>query len=162
MASVESCKKAEPLLALKRYIVQVSVRMNRLSEASGGFRAPDRCRVPCFNESLVASIKLLLPDSEVLRQTAALYSALSDPTRLRILVALSFGELCVCDVAHVLGMSVAATSHQLRFLKNLAVVRNRTDGKMSYYSLPEDTPLKAEIERSLSRHGLAESVEAKT
>lgn len=118
------------------------------------------CAVPCFNEELVASIKLLLPDSEEVRATATLYSALADPTRLRVLIALTFGELCVCDVAHVLGLSVAAASHQLRFLRNLGVVSHRTDGKMAYYSIPESTPLKVEIERALLLYGLAENSEA--
>lgn len=119
------------------------------------------CSVPCFNEELVASIKLLLPDSEEVRNTAALYSALADPTRLRVLLALTFGELCVCDVAHVLGLSVAAASHQLRFLRNLGVVSHRSDGKMAYYSIPESTPLRAEIGRALSLHGLSEPSEVR-
>lgn len=119
------------------------------------------CAVPCFNEELVASIKLLLPEAAEVKKTAELYRALADPTRLRVLIALTFGELCVCDVAHVLGLSVAAASHQLRFLRDLGVISHRTDGKMAYYSIPESTPLKAEIGRALSLHGLSEPSEAR-
>lgn len=64
------------------------------------------------------------------------FAALADRTRLRILYALREGEeLCVCDVAHVLGTSVSTASHHLRKLRDLKLLRYRNDGKMAYYSL---------------------------
>lgn len=66
----------------------------------------------------------------------SLLSALADRARLKIILALSNGEeLCVCDVAHVLGVSVSTASHHLRRLRDLRVLKYRNDGKMAYYSL---------------------------
>ena len=66
----------------------------------------------------------------------ATFAAAADATRLKILHALNDGEeLCVCDVAHVLGMSVSAASHHLRKLRDLKILKYRNDGKMAYYSL---------------------------
>ncbi len=93
------------------------------------------CAVPCFKEELVAEIKGWLPDDSEVRRVATLHGALADPSRLKILLALSRGELCVCDVSHVIGLSISATSHQLRLLRNLNLVSYRNDGKMAYYSL---------------------------
>jgi len=70
--------------------------------------------------------------------------SLADKTRLRLLYALRKGdELCVCDVAHVLGISVSVASHHLRKLRDLKVLKYRNDGKMAYYSLR--SPLASEL-----------------
>lgn len=61
------------------------------------------------------------------------FKALADPTRIRILYNLSKRELCVCDLAEILGMSQSAVSHQLRYLRNLRLVKNRRDGNTIYY-----------------------------
>jgi ArsR family transcriptional regulator, lead/cadmium/zinc/bismuth-responsive transcriptional repressor len=61
------------------------------------------------------------------------FKALADPTRIRILHNLSKRELCVCDLAEVLGMTQSAVSHQLRYLKALRLVKNRRDGNTIYY-----------------------------
>ena len=90
-------------------------------ELVGGSNA---CVVPCFNLELVQEITENLPDEQKIRAAAAFYGALADPTRLKILYALSKGELCVCDVAHVICLSVSATSHQLRTLRNLNLTTN--------------------------------------
>lgn len=96
----------------------------------------DLCDVPCFKEALVTRIRSGLPSDEELARASAWFAALADPTRLRILHALSLArELCVCDVAHVLGTSVASTSHHLRKLKALRILRHRNDGRMAYYAL---------------------------
>ena len=96
----------------------------------------DLCNVPCFKKGLVSRLRAGLPEDAVLDEARALFAALAERTRLKILHALSRAdELCVCDVAHVLGMSVAATSHHLRKLRQLGVLRLRNDGRMAYYSL---------------------------
>lgn len=96
----------------------------------------DSCNVPCLKEEIVERVKRGLPPDTVLETARALFAALADRTRLRILHALlGAEELCVCDVAHVLGMSVAATSHHLRKLRQLGILGLRNDGKMAYYSL---------------------------
>ncbi len=96
----------------------------------------DLCNVPCFKEDLVARVKRELPPDEALEEARVLFAALADRTRLRILHALlAADELCVCDVAHVLEMSVAAASHHLRKLRQLGILKLRNDGTMAYYSL---------------------------
>lgn len=110
----------------------------------------DACVIPCFNLELVQEIADNLPNPEKIQAVAAFYGALADPTRLKILHALSKGELCVCDVAHVLCLSVSATSHQLRTLRNLNLVNFRNDGRMAYYSLPEGSAVLPLIESALA------------
>lgn len=109
------------------------------------------CAVPCFKEKLVTEIKGWLPDDSEVRRVAALHGALADPSRLKILLALSRGELCVCDVSHVVGLSISATSHQLRLLRNLNLVSYRNDGKMAYYSLTGTAFVISWIKQTLDR-----------
>ena len=112
------------------------------------------CSVPCFKEELVTVIKNWLPNDEKVKLVASLHSALGDPTRLKILLALSHGEeLCVCDISHVIGLSVSATSHQLRLLRNLNLVNYRTDGKMVYYALFANLPVIGWIQETLASNG---------
>lgn len=68
---------------------------------------------------------------------AETFRALGDPTRVRILDALSHGELCVCDLAQLIGLSQSATSHQLRLLRQLRIVRSRRAGRMVFYALDD-------------------------
>lgn len=112
------------------------------------------CSVPCFKEELVSTIKNWLPDGEKIKLVASLHSALGDPTRLKILLTLSHEEeLCVCDISHVIGLSVSATSHQLRLLRNLNLVNYRTDGKMAYYALVANLPVIGWIHDTLALNG---------
>jgi len=98
--------------------------------------ASELCNVPCFKEALVRRIQRALPDEEDLADAVSLFSALSDRARLKIIMALQHGEeLCVCDVAHVLSLSVSTASHHLRKLRDLRILKYRNDGKMAYYSL---------------------------
>ncbi len=92
------------------------------------------CRDICFNEKLVTSIRKRIKgvDFEAL---ADIYKLLANPMRLKIIFALEKGELCVCDVANAIGLSIPATSQQLKLLRFGNIVRFRTDGKMAYYSL---------------------------
>lgn len=117
-------------------------------ELAGGSNA---CVVPCFNLELVQEITESLPDEQKIRAAAAFYGALADPTRLKILYALSKGELCVCDVAHVICLSVSATSHQLRTLRNLNLVNFRNNGRMAYYSLLENSAVLPLVEAALAQ-----------
>lgn len=101
--------------------------------------ASELCNVPCFKEKLVRRIQRDLPDDEVLADAVSLFAALSDQARLKIILALRSGEeLCVCDVAHVLSLSVSTASHHLRKLRDLRILKYRNDGKMAYYSLRDE------------------------
>lgn len=80
---------------------------------------------------------MVIPDEETLYGLADLFKVFGDPTRIRILYALSAGELCVCDIASVLSMTQSAISHQLRVLKQTKLVKFRREGKTVYYSLAD-------------------------
>lgn len=69
---------------------------------------------------------------------ARTYKLMGDPTRLKIILALRGGEMCVCDIAAFIGLSESAVSHQLRRLRDLSLVRSRRDGQVLYYSLDDD------------------------
>lgn len=96
----------------------------------------DECEIPCFKEKLVRKLQRKLPPDEVLEEARVLFGALSDRARLKILLALQDGEeLCVCDVAHVLGTTISTASHHLRKMRDLKLLKYRNDGRMAYYSL---------------------------
>lgn len=102
------------------------------------------CEVSCFEQEKVARIKDdLAKEEHLLPELAELYKLLGNTQRLKILLALADGELCVCDVSHVLGLTVAATSHQLKLLRGRGWLRMRNDGKMVYYRLHSEGLLKA-------------------
>lgn len=79
-----------------------------------------------------------LPGDELLYDLAELFRVFGDSTRIKILYALFESELCVNDIAQVVGLSQSAVSHQLRLLKANKLVRFRRDGKTIYYSLDDD------------------------
>ncbi|MHB1687887.1 MAG: ArsR/SmtB family transcription factor [Ignavibacteriaceae bacterium] len=94
-----------------------------------------RCRVVCFNIDKVNEIKKALPTEKEFGELTNFYSAISNTTRLKIIFALAKGELCVCDIANVLELSIPATSHQLKYLFEMKILKYRNDGKMVYYTL---------------------------
>ncbi len=118
----------------------------RANERASRTAADPACDVPCFKGELVARKRSALPSDADLERVEVLFAALSDRVRLKILHALGRrDELCVCDVAHVAGMSLSTTSHHLRKLRDLRILKHRSDGKMVYYSLRE--PLAAAVLR---------------
>lgn len=98
----------------------------------------DICEVRCIHAASVARANLGRTEDAVLEQAAALMAALADPTRLKIVDSLRTGELCVCDLAAVLRMTVSAISHQLRLLRTARLVRARKDGKIVFYTLDDE------------------------
>lgn len=77
------------------------------------------------------------PSVHKLNKLAEFFKAFSDPTRLKIIRALSQRELCVCQIAEITNMSQSAVSHQLKYLKSIDVVSNRRDGKSIIYSISD-------------------------
>lgn len=98
----------------------------------------DTCDVAFVDEKRVAAVRKALKPEAVFVSMADIFKALSDPTRVKILYALSVTELCVCDIANLLGKSVSTVSHQLRVLRNMKLVKSRRDGKTVHYSLDDD------------------------
>ncbi len=90
------------------------------------------------HDTTVEKVREGMPDDEILYDLAELYKVFGDSTRIKILYTLFEDELCVCDIASVLGMSMSAISHQLRVLKQACLVRYRREGKTVFYSLADD------------------------
>jgi len=90
------------------------------------------------DEARVGEARQALVAPSTAERLAQVFRALADPTRVRIVSALAQAELCVGDLAAVLGMSVSAVSHQLRLLRELRVVSKRRDGKHIYYALDDE------------------------
>lgn len=95
------------------------------------------CEVDCIDGPRAAAARAALPPMEVSRQVAGALKVLAHPGRLRVLKALEGRELCVCDLAHVLGLSMSGMSQQLRELRRLGAVDFRTEGKLAYYRIAE-------------------------
>jgi DNA-binding transcriptional ArsR family regulator len=101
------------------------------------FKDADVCDLVQIDLARVRKIRAALVAPDAVRGLADTFSALGDPTRVRILDALSHGELCVCDLAAVLKLSQSAVSHQLRLLRGMRLVRPRRDGRIVFYSLDD-------------------------
>lgn len=95
------------------------------------------CSINLIDEAKVAIVVNAMPPDEMIARLAEIFRLLGDPTRVKILQALSIEELCVCDIASLLGATKSAISHQLRLLRSLRVVRFRKDGRIVYYSLDD-------------------------
>src|SRR5919109_135259 len=85
------------------------------------------------SRSSAARRERLLP-ARTVEGLADTFRVLGDPTRVRILDALATGELCVCDIAAMVGISESAVSHQLRLLRGMRLVRPRRAGRLVYYA----------------------------
>ena len=95
------------------------------------------CEIHETHENITRQIKDKMPGEEMIQNLAEFYKVFGDVTRVKILCALVQNEICVCDLAEVVGMTQSAVSHQLRILKQMKLVKNRRDGKIVYYSLAD-------------------------
>jgi DNA-binding transcriptional ArsR family regulator len=102
--------------------------------------APDDSACDVFHASTaqMRAVRQALIPAAMAGTLADTFRALGDPTRVRILDALSRAELCVCDIAALLSLTESAVSHQLRLLRGLRLVRSRRAGRMVFYALDDD------------------------
>ena len=103
----------------------------------------DRYNVECcdfthIHKDLVEKVRRELPGEDTLYDLTELFRIFGDSTRIRILYVLFESEMCVCDIAALLGMTQSAISHQLRALKNARLVSSRREGKTVFYALADD------------------------
>ena len=96
------------------------------------------CEFLCVHQDTVAEVRSAIPQPEQLTFMAELFKLFADPTRLKILCCLTQHELCVCDLAALIGMNQSAVSHQLRLLKQGRLVKSRREGKSIFYSLADN------------------------
>ena len=97
-----------------------------------------KCDCNVIHEDVVNRVRKALPDEEALLNLAELFKVFGDTTRVRIISALLHAEMCVCDIASLLGMTKSAISHQLRALRQTKLVKYRKEGKVVYYSLDDE------------------------
>ena len=95
------------------------------------------CSETVVHQEKIERVQKALPAAERVRAMADTFKALADATRLQIVLALSWEELCVCDLTALNSVSASAISHQLRVLRNMRLVKYRKEGKMVYYSLDD-------------------------
>ena len=90
------------------------------------------------NQKLVKEIKAKMVNYNTITDLSDFFLFFGDSTRLQILIALEYGELCVSDLSYLTNMTISAISHQLKSLRNAKLVKIRKDGKIVYYSLDDD------------------------
>lgn len=98
----------------------------------------EACEHTIIDEKSVKAMKKMMLSQDTTDRLSEAFKALGDPTRIKIIYALSKKKLCVCDLSASLGMSQSAVSHQLRILRNLKLVRFEKRGKSVYYSLDDE------------------------
>lgn len=112
------------------------MRVSQLSKEKVEKSSKDTCDTFCYDEE---KIKRIQPQMEDVAGVELIFKALSDATRLKIAYALTLAkELCVCDVANIIGSTTATASHHLRFLRNMKLAQYRKEGKLVFYSLEDD------------------------
>lgn len=108
----------------------------------------ESCEFIHVHDEIVKEVQELIPDDTKLADLAEFFRVFGDSTRIKILYVLMCSEMCVCDIAQLLGMTQSAISHQLRVLKQMDLVKNRRDGKTIFYSLA-DTHIKTILSQGL-------------
>lgn len=98
----------------------------------------DACEVNVVDARKVTSVRRKMQSPDAVQLLAETFRVLGDPTRVKIVFALSKEELCVCDLATIVGASQSAVSHSLRALRQMELVRYRKQGKIAYYSLDDE------------------------
>ncbi len=101
-------------------------------------KTPTKCDCQIIHHDIVDEVKKQIPKKSDIDMLSNFYSALKDPTRLKILHALFVSKMCVCDIAALLNMTQSAISHQLKVLKTVHLVDYDKQGKVVYYFLKDD------------------------
>lgn len=127
----------------------------KTSSAPASGTAIDRCEVECVDPERVSHVLERLPAGEVFQDVAEIFRVLADPGRVKLISALlEGGELCVCDLAAVTGLSETACSHNLRLLRANRLVRYRKQGRNVFYSL-DDAHIRLLLDVALQHVGHA-------
>ncbi|MBP2239878.1 DNA-binding transcriptional ArsR family regulator [Cytobacillus eiseniae] len=107
-----------------------------MNQKSSNINTNDACEVFFFDEEKVNKVQKQIDE---INGVELLFKALSDSTRIKIAYALTIvEELCVCDVANIIGSSTATASHHLRLLRDMGLAKHRKEGKLVFYSLADD------------------------
>ena len=142
------------MTAVRRSVILTSVKTTK-APASG---EAEECPVRMIDPDRVAATRQRLLGVDEAMSLADGFKLLGEPSRIRILFALlEAGELCVCDLAAVVGVSETVVSHSMRLLRAAGIVANRRDGRVIYYRLDDDHVAKMlELSRAHGAHGAVE------
>ncbi|MDZ5712734.1 ArsR/SmtB family transcription factor [Jeotgalibacillus haloalkalitolerans] len=103
---------------------------------SANHTSQDTCETYCYDEAVVNRVQPRIAEAEGVE---LIFKALADATRVKITYALTLeDELCVCDIANIIGCTTATASHHLRLLRNMKLAKYRKEGKLVFYSLADD------------------------
>lgn len=123
------------IIIIERWINCLSVRRYTVNTYMPDI---DRCDCHVIHEDVINDVREHMPEEENLLDMADLFKVFSDSTRVKILCALFRAEMCVCDIAVLLGMTKSSISHHLRVLKQTKLVKYRREGKIVFYALADD------------------------
>ncbi len=98
----------------------------------------ETCGISLIHEDTVNNVRDKMPPEKPIFDVAELFRIIGDTTRSKIICALRFSEMCVCDIAALLNMTSSAISHQLHTLKKAGIVISRRHGKVVYYRLADE------------------------
>lgn len=113
-------------------------KYDEIIEASPDERDAPTCEYMHAHPDLVKDVREKMADENTLFDLAELFKIFGDSTRIKILYTLSVSEMCVCDIAQVLGMTISAVSHQLSVLRRSKLVGTRREGKTIFYYLADE------------------------
>ena len=111
--------------------------MNRDRDEFDEDQEPESCEYIHVHQDIVDKVNASMPGEDLLYDLSELFKIFGDSTRIRILYVLFESEMCVCDIAQILGLTQSAISHQLGALKRSRLVKSRRDGKTVFYSLAD-------------------------
>ena len=115
---------------------QSNIATNERTSTAGRRAHTGQHEISRLKSELPIHLRKRLPPEDRLKRISMLFAILADQQRLKILLSLkAANELCVCEVARLLGVSVSVASHHLRRLRDLEILKDRSDGKLAYYSL---------------------------
>ena len=109
-----------------------------MGTAKAKFLEEDGCLVRVVHLDRVEKARDEIISERELERLSLTFKVMGDPNRLKTVMALRSGEMCVCDLAAFTGLSESAVSHQLRRLKDLSLVKSRRDGQVIYYALDDE------------------------
>lgn len=112
--------------------------MNSVASLSSDTKLAEICEIQFVDSEKVERVKALMKTDSAFRLLADTFKVIGDSTRIRIAFALSREELCVCDLANLLGVSQSVVSHSLRVLRDMKLVKFRKQGKIAYYTLDDE------------------------
>ncbi len=115
-----------------------SYNIQTMTSAASDKKRAYACEIQFVDSEKVSNVIQAMKTDAAFRLLADTFKALGDPTRIRIAFALSREELCVCDLANLLGVSQSVVSHSLRVLREMQLVKFRKEGKIAYYTLDDE------------------------